>query len=388
MDEILRKLYYDPKTGYVGIDGLYRKAKLIDNHITMGYVKKWMDRQESRQINKQELPNKKDTLPIFSSQGDSYQIDLTFFPKYKKQNKGYLIMMTCVNVNNRLGYIYKAKTKNTEDIIHMLNQFYKDTNNTIRTITSDNGSEFISKKVQEWFDKNNIIHYLADPGDHYKMGKIERFNRTIKQRLENHFIATESIIWYDVIDDIADNYNNTYHRMIFMSPIEMSQNEDYEKNYIQYNQQKIDDKMFHRYLVNGLVRILNTKKLFDKSGRFWSDDLYDIVEYTDGGRYILRKEGSDRPLKKRFRIDEIQVVTRPENTNIESNNNPVEEETNNNNPPPEPSSRLRAIRVARQEDKIQRLIKQAGVNENNIIPTEPGLRFSTRNKKQTQKLDL
>jgi hypothetical protein len=131
MDEILRKLYYDPKTRYVGIDALYRKAKNIDTNFSLGYVKKWMDKQESRQINKQELPNKKDTLPIFSSQGDSYQIDLTFFPKYKKQNKGYLLMMTCVNVNNRLGYIYKAKSKNTEDIIHMLNQFYKDTNNTI-----------------------------------------------------------------------------------------------------------------------------------------------------------------------------------------------------------------------------------------------------------------
>jgi hypothetical protein len=229
------------------------------------------------------------------------------------------------------------------------------------------------------------------------MGKIERFNRTIKQRLENHFVATDSILWYDVIDDIADNYNNTYHRMIFMTPKEMSENEDYEKNYIKYNQQKIDDKMYNRYLVSGPVRILNTKKLFDKSGRFWSDDLYEIVEYTDGGRYILKKEGSNRALKRRFRIDEIQAVVRPENTYIESNNNPVDDVEPTNNQSSESTSRLRSIRLAKKEDKIQRLMKQAGVNEDNIIPanagrsvpaSEPGLRFSTRNKKPTQKLDL
>ena len=50
---------------------------------------------------------------------------------------------------------------------------------------------------------------------------------------------------------------------------------------------------------------------------------------------------------------------------------------------------LHSIRLAKKEDKIQRLMKQAGVNEDNIIPaSEPGLRFSTRNKKPTQKLDL
>ncbi|GMF36643.1 unnamed protein product [Phytophthora lilii] len=39
MDELLHQLYHDPKTGYVGAQALYQKAKELNPKITMKIVK-------------------------------------------------------------------------------------------------------------------------------------------------------------------------------------------------------------------------------------------------------------------------------------------------------------------------------------------------------------
>ena len=38
MDEILKNIYYDVKTGYTSKEKLYKKAKLIDENITLKIV--------------------------------------------------------------------------------------------------------------------------------------------------------------------------------------------------------------------------------------------------------------------------------------------------------------------------------------------------------------
>ena len=53
----------------------------------------------------------------------------------------------------------------------------------ITIITSDNGKEFMNIKVQRYLKEEHIEHFNNEPGDHHTMGKIERFNRTLKQRL-------------------------------------------------------------------------------------------------------------------------------------------------------------------------------------------------------------
>ncbi|GMF31841.1 unnamed protein product [Phytophthora lilii] len=41
----------------------------------------------------------------------------------------------------------------------------------------------MNAKAQEFLKSKKIEHFNNEPGDHGTMGKIERFNRTVKQRL-------------------------------------------------------------------------------------------------------------------------------------------------------------------------------------------------------------
>ena len=44
--------------------------------------------------------------PIYSETNYSFQINSNFFPRYKKQNNGYDVLFTAININTRFAYAY------------------------------------------------------------------------------------------------------------------------------------------------------------------------------------------------------------------------------------------------------------------------------------------
>ena len=48
----------------------------------------------------------------------------------------------------------------------------------------------------------------------------ERFIRTLKNKIFKHTTAVSKSVYFDVLDDIVNKYNNTVHRTIKMKPID------------------------------------------------------------------------------------------------------------------------------------------------------------------------
>ena len=68
----------------------------------------------------------------------------------------------------------------------------------------------------------------------YNEGKsvvAERFIRTLKNKIFKHMTDIQQNIYFDVLDDIVDKYNNTVYRTIKIKPIEVT--DDY---YAEYNE--------------------------------------------------------------------------------------------------------------------------------------------------------
>ena len=53
----------------------------------------------------------------------------------------------------------------------------------------------------------------------YSSVVAEIFIRTLKNKIYKHTKAVLKNVNFDVLDDIVDKYNNTYHRTIKMKPI-------------------------------------------------------------------------------------------------------------------------------------------------------------------------
>ena len=52
----------------------------------------------------------------------------------------------------------------------------------------------------------------------------ERFIRTLKNKIFKHMTVISKNVYFDVLDDIVNKYNNTVHRTIKMKPIDVKDN--------------------------------------------------------------------------------------------------------------------------------------------------------------------
>ena len=85
----------------------------------------------------------------------------------------------------------------------------------------------------------------------------ERFIRTLKNKIYRHMIAVSKNMYIDKLDDIVNEYNNTYHRTIKMKSIEVKNN-----TYID-SIKDVNDKD-PKFKVGDQVRISKYRNIFAK----------------------------------------------------------------------------------------------------------------------------
>ena len=60
----------------------------------------------------------------------------------------------------------------------------------------------------------------------------ERFIRTLKNKIFKYMTAISKNVYFDVLDDIVNKYNNTIHRTIKMKPIDVT-----DDSFAKYNEE-------------------------------------------------------------------------------------------------------------------------------------------------------
>ena len=113
----------------------------------------------------------------------------------------------------------------------------------------DQGSEFYNRVFNKWLSDNDIIMYST-----FNEGKsvvAERFIRTLKNKLYKHMAATDKNVYYDVLDDVVNEYNNTEHNTVKMKPKDVKN--DNNRVHIDEHNKK-----------NATVRISKFKNIFAK----------------------------------------------------------------------------------------------------------------------------
>ena len=51
---------------------------------------------------------------------------------------------------------------------------------------------------------------------------VERFIKTLENKIFKHMTAISKNIYFDALEDIVNKYNNTIHRTIKMNPIDVT----------------------------------------------------------------------------------------------------------------------------------------------------------------------
>ena len=83
----------------------------------------------------------------------------------------------------------------------------------------------------------------------------ERFIRTLKNKIYKYMTTISENVYIDKLDDIINEYNNTYHRTIKVKPVDVKDN-----TYIDFKKE-VNDKD-PKFKVGDNIRISKYKKIF------------------------------------------------------------------------------------------------------------------------------
>ena len=93
----------------------------------------------------------------------------------------------------------------------------------------DQDKEFYNNSFKDFLKINNIeMHSTSNEG---KSAVAERFIRMLKNKIFKHMTVISKNVYFDVLDDIVDKYNNTVDKTIKMKPIDVT-----DDSYAEYNE--------------------------------------------------------------------------------------------------------------------------------------------------------
>ena len=117
----------------------------------------------------------------------------------------------------------------------------------------------------------------------------ERFIRTLKIKIYKYMTSISKNVYIDKLNDIVNEYNNTYHRTIKMKPVDVKDN-----TYIDFKKE-VNDKD-PKFKVGDHVRISKYKNIFAKGYTpNWSEEVFVIekVKNTVPWTYVINDLNGD-----------------------------------------------------------------------------------------------
>ena len=172
---------------------------------------------------------------VYSQLKDNiWGVNLADMQSLSRKNKGIKYLLCFIDLFSKYAFVISLKDKKGISIVNAFYKIIKQSNRKPNKIWVDQGREFYNNAFEKWLSNNDIIMYST-----YNEGKsvvAERFIRTLKNKLYKHMTATGKKVYYDVLDNVVNKYNNTKHRTIRMKLIDVGDNN--KKVYIDEHNEK------------------------------------------------------------------------------------------------------------------------------------------------------
>ena len=248
---------------------------------------------------------------LYSSfRNNIWGVDLADVQSLSKYNKGIKYLLCATDLFSKYAWVISIKEKKGTSIVNAFKKILSASNRKPNKIWVDQGSEFYNNAFKDFLKINNTEMYST-----FNEGKsvvAERFIRTLKNKIFKHMTAFSKNIYFDVLDDIVNKYNNTVNRTIKMKPIDIT--DDYFAEYNEDSMELHSNKKDPKFKVGDHVRISKYKNIFAK--RYtpnWSEEIFVIkkIKNTVPWTYVINDLNSEE-ITGNFYEKELQKTNQKE----------------------------------------------------------------------------
>lgn len=234
----LSKIYYSPKGYWKGISAIKKLSSVAG--VSEQDAKEWLKRQAIWQIYlpaPRYIPRPKFDIGIPNKM---HQADLLFLPHdslpigRSKRRKIYKYALTVVDVASRYKDAEPLTSKYSDEVAKAFTNIYKRALKWPKVLQVDPGREFMGD-VNKLMESHNVVIRRGEPGLHRAQGIVERFNRTLAERLFGHQYAQEILLeargknvrsteWVKRLPDVIKALNDEPTRLTGLKPSEAIKN--------------------------------------------------------------------------------------------------------------------------------------------------------------------
>ena len=139
----------------------------------------------------------------------------------------YKYALNIVDVASRYKGSYQLTTKNAKEVAQAFQWTYENTPlNYPKTLIVDVGKEFYGDTTK-LMEKHDVMIQHGDPSQHHSQGIVERFNRTLADRLFTYQYHKEledpsksNREWVSRLQNVVSSLNNEKTRLTGMKPVD------------------------------------------------------------------------------------------------------------------------------------------------------------------------
>jgi len=285
-EEIIKKVYLDPKTGFVSAPKIYKKIKEMypSKKISRREIENFIKNQGVNEIHAVKKINKDDFNPITAQKIGFPQMDIIDLSNYARHNGGYKFILILVDIKSRMGFVEPLKTKTANEVYEAflkISYAFEHNRTPIYAIYSDKGNEF--NKIKNNQKNLNFRMFFKQTKTYRGTGIVDNRIKNIRNIMERNFTQNDNLNWFYDIEKINQNINNTINKNIKNKPYDIFIGE--AKN--NQDLKPLKDKPVNLFEVGDFVRIKSENTTFSKNstGRY-SNKIYRIKEIHGFGMLL------------------------------------------------------------------------------------------------------
>ena len=192
--------------------------------------------------------------------------DLADMQSLSKYKKGIKYLLYAIDLFSKYAWVIPIKNIKGITITNAFQNILDDSDRKPCKIWVGIGSLFYNNSFKKWLKDNDVEIYSIH--NKVKLVLAERFIRTLKNKIFKHMTGISKNIYFDVLDDNVNKYNNTVHRTFKMKPIDIKDNTCVD------SKKEINDKD-PKFKVGDHVRISKYKNTFAKGYTpNWSEEVF------------------------------------------------------------------------------------------------------------------
>ena len=228
MDKKFEQICYSDDGYWRGKSAIQKLSRASGS--TKEEAEKWLLKQPLYQIYlppPKYIPRPNASMSLFAKPNDIHQSDILCLPHDKFKKKTYKYALNILDVASRYKGSYQLATKNSKEVAQAFQWIYENTPLTYpRTLIIDDGKEFYGD-VMKLMEKHDVLIQRGDPNQHRSQGIVERFNRTLADRLFSYQYHKEledplksNREWVSRLQNVVSALNNENTRLIEMKPVD------------------------------------------------------------------------------------------------------------------------------------------------------------------------